>query len=294
MPSQVLVVRRALQPRLQTRPPSSPHFESADIRSDLPADPALPCGYIDITPGGHVRIHMTLRSMILETQGEQGTHRIVEPSNRMDATCWQITARTPVQPDASLGRNGPEWNGVDIGVMREMLRTLLAQRFGLRTHIEDQQVSGYALVATAPHLNTADRSGRPTCTEGWGPGEPPPGWQDPRILNPLASRLVTCRNVTLAELAPELNRLITGVDGPVIDATGLRGRFDFSLSFSPGRGLPPAPPTRISSRSHRPCGRSSGLTCSHGRFRHRSSSSIMSTCPLRPRLPCTMAPGLRR
>jgi len=41
------------------------------------------------------------------------------------------------------------------------------------------------------------------------------------LTNPVASRLITCRNATLAQLVLALNQLITGIGAPVIDATQL-------------------------------------------------------------------------
>jgi uncharacterized protein (TIGR03435 family) len=59
-------------------------------------------------------------------------------------------------------------------------------------------------------------------------------WQDPRLSNPLASRLITCRNVPIARFVLALNRLNVGVEGPVVDATKIAGRYDFAVNFSPG------------------------------------------------------------
>ena len=63
---------------------------------------------------------------------------------------------------------------------------------------------------------------------------------DARDKDPLLSRLITCRNVTMSEFASLLFKgMASGyVGGPVFDATGLNGRWDFELNFSP------APPTQ--------------------------------------------------
>jgi uncharacterized protein (TIGR03435 family) len=131
------------------------------------------------------------------------------------------------------GWDGVLWNGVDIDAMRAMLRTLLEERFKLAVHTEDQPVSGFALVAANAVLRKAGASSRSGCEEGPGAKAREPNWQDPRFANPLAWRLVTCRNVTLSQFVLELNQLMPGVDGPMMDRTGLTGRYDITINFSP-------------------------------------------------------------
>jgi uncharacterized protein (TIGR03435 family) len=210
----------------------------ADIRPDDPNDSAAPrCGYIDIQPGGRVRINMTLRGLLLETQGDFNTHRIIGGPKSMDGTCWTILAKAPAQENAPLGWNGPVWNGVDVDSMRMMLRSLLEDRFKLAAHTVDQPIPGYALVAAKPKLRKADPSNRPGCREGPGAEAAERNWKDPRLTNPVASRLITCRNLTLAEFAAELNRPGSGTGGPVVDATGIEGRYDLTVNFSPPSAL---------------------------------------------------------
>lgn len=238
----VVVVDRAEKP--SANPPgvtAAPlprlEFEVADIKPD----PLIhtTCSSVRVSPGGMVRINMTLQGLILETLGENNTHRIAGGPKSMDDTCFVVVAKAPFDQDAPEGWNGPVWNGLDIDTMRAMLRALLDDRFRLSAHLEDRMVSGYALVAAKPRLRKADPSNRPGCSEG-----PGPDGKDPRLLNPLASRLVTCRNMTLSQFARELNHLGCGC-APVVDATGIEGRYDITINFSPPTAFPntsePAP-----------------------------------------------------
>jgi uncharacterized protein (TIGR03435 family) len=234
VPTAVMVIDRVRKPGAMKSLDVKMRFETAEIRLDDPNDPTLPCGHIDIQSGGHLHIHMTLRSLILETQGDFNPHRIVDRSNSLDATCWELLATAPVRPDASIGLNGPEWNGVDINSLRMMLRSLLQKRFRLATHVEQRPVSGFALVGSGAKLSRADDSNRPGCADGQGERPSGPSWHDPRLTNPMASRLITCRNVTLAQFVSALNRMNTGADGPIVDATSIVGRNDMAVSFSPG------------------------------------------------------------
>lgn len=249
-PHSVITVSSASRPDAAAPSDARLRFEAVDIQPGNTEDGGLPCGHLDVRAGGDVHIHMTLRSMILESQGDFNTHRINDPSNRLDATCWQVHARTTARPGAPVGWNGPEWNGVDIDSLRKMLRSLLEDYFGLTTHTVELAEPGYALVPSSPKLHAAVRSNRSGCAEG--PGQfqsgsgagSGAGAPDPRFSNPLASRLITCHNVTLAEFATELSRRMVGVTGPIKDGTGIAGRFDLAINFSPGpwfeRGaLPP-------------------------------------------------------
>jgi uncharacterized protein (TIGR03435 family) len=233
-PVVVVVVDSVRKPTAEQSAAATTRFEVAQVRLGNPNAPALPCGHIDIRPGGQVHVNMTLRSLLLETQGDFNPHRIIDRSNALDAPCWEVVAKATVRPQAPIGLNGPEWNGVDIDSLRKMLRSLLEERFGLVTHTEQRPVSGYALVAETPKLRKADPANRPACAEGWGGTAFGPHWPDPRLANPVASRLITCRNASVAQFVLALNQLITGIDAPVSDATQLGGRYDFAVNFSPG------------------------------------------------------------
>jgi uncharacterized protein (TIGR03435 family) len=121
-----------------------------------------------------------------------------------------------------------------------MLRALLTERFRLATHIEERPVAAYAMVAVKAKLKKADAASRPGCRNAPAPSG----------MFPIFS--LHCQNVTMAQLAEELSAFGgLYVTHPVFDATGLRGGWDFDLSWSPphlvrGRepGLP-APGTRV-------------------------------------------------
>ncbi len=213
-----------------------PEFEVASIKPDAPG---VVTSNVGIRPGGRVTIQMTLKGLIWEAWGNLNPDRIIGGSKSMDATGWVIVAKAPAQEDAPAGWSGPVWNGVDVNSMRMMLRALLMDRFRLAAHTEDRLVDGYELVAEKPRLRRADPSNRPGCKEGPGADGAGPNWKDPRIANPAASRLVTCRNMTLAQFAAELSKPTTEENPilfnfpPVVDATGIDGKYDMTINFSP-------------------------------------------------------------
>ncbi len=229
---------------------STMKFDVADIR---PAGPDVRCcnSNVGAEPGGRVRLDMTLKGLIQEAWGDLSHSRIVGGPKSIDASQWVVVAKMPTTDLAGIGVG----NGVDLNTMRMMLRSLLVDRFKLEAHEETRLVDGYALVAARPKLRKADPSNRPGCNEGPGAEAGRPNWKDPRIANPMASRLVTCRNMTLAEFAAALSnwkpdeRPILFDFPPVMDATGIGGRYDMTIDFSPPtlnqmlerRGLPPVP-----------------------------------------------------
>ncbi len=242
----VVVVESASQigPTPADKPLAPLEFEVADIKPDRP-NTQEQCSNIAIQPGGRVRINMTLKGLISEAWGAMDPAKIVGAPKSINDTCFVILAKAPVDEGAINGWNGPVWNGVDIHSMRMMLRALLINRFKLAAHTEDRLISGYALVAAKPKLRKANPANRAGCREG--PGD---DGNDPRIANPMASRLITCRNTTLARFATEMNRIFVELP-PGVDSTGLTGRYDMTINFSPTALLPKPVDPNAATRSGR-------------------------------------------
>jgi len=99
-----------------------------------------------------------------------------------------------------------------------MLRVLMKERFGLSFHREKKEFSIYALEVAkgGPKLKPSASADTPPTV---GPG----------VVNP--DRLVLPgRNATTGELASLLQRAV--LDRPVVDQTGLTGRYDFDLAWA--------------------------------------------------------------
>ena len=238
----VLVVEKASQPRVTDSPKPRVEFEVAEIKPQDPNGPPTACDSVNIQPGGRVRINMTLRQLIWESWGAPfDFSRFIGGPKGMDSPCWQVLAKAPVEENAlgtpnPGGWNGAVWNGVDLDTMRMSLRSFLVDRFKLVAHLEDRMIDGYALTTSGPKLKKANPANRPSCKEG--PGD---DGKDPRLTNPFLTRLITCRNMTLTQFAAQLNGFFPG-SPPMVDATGISGRFDMTISFSPS-GLSQAAPT---------------------------------------------------
>ena len=108
-----------------------------------------------------------------------------------------------------------------IAQQRVMLQKVLAERFAFKCHIETAEGPMLALVlGPKPHLEESKDTGefgfRMVPTQGF------------------ESYQITAQNVTMADLAQYMGHFST----PIIDKTGLSGRYDFTLDV-PGVFIPP-------------------------------------------------------
>jgi uncharacterized protein (TIGR03435 family) len=178
---------------------------------------------------------------------------------------------TPLQMSRVIG--GPEWLDSDRyeintqasspfqvtpdGPPRElflMIRSLLEDRFKLKTHMETRELPIYELVlarpdgSTGPALrqSTVDCDALVAAVRAGGapparqPNEPPPSGAMRGPARVLAG------GVGMPQFATMLTNILIDVDGAdfarlVIDKTGLTGRFAFTLAWTPDK-MPDGPP----------------------------------------------------
>jgi uncharacterized protein (TIGR03435 family) len=113
-----------------------------------------------------------------------------------------------------------------------MLQTLLEERFNLKIHREDKEVSVYALVIGkgGPKLTASKEGGcaliDPAHPEtAFGPGKPPPCGP----FGPDTGGGIVTFGSTLANLCAQFS---VALDRDVIDRTGLTGKFDIHLQLT--------------------------------------------------------------
>ena len=153
-----------------------------------------------------------------------------------------------------------------------MVRSLLADRFNLAAHFETHEAPVLALTPVKngklgpkliPHADGRD------CGDPAAPIAPAPaaivGGKDdagpenyPPMCDSLAlmlrrngTRLAGFRNATMDQIAASLSGVI-GLERPLVDGTGLSGRFDFTLAWAPEPTAPP--PSGASTTSLDPLG----------------------------------------
>ncbi len=158
----------------------------------------------------------------------------------LDAKGFELAAQ--LQPGATRAQ------------LRAMLQSLLADRFHLALHREQRVMPGYALIVgkNGPKLREAEKSDAEADAEDFDPLPPaPPNELEvhddgyPSVPAREGSWLVALRtgyarthqlHASMAELAGILSNQL---EKPVTDATGLKGRYEFTLSWM--SGLPAAP-----------------------------------------------------
>lgn len=198
--------------------PSSPAFEVATIKP------------VESTP-------KSARYIVMD-----GPHRFVEKDYTLKLL---IAAAYNLNPKAVSG--GPSWiesDHYDILALTPgetqpshdrqmaMLRTLLAERFKLAFHHEPKVFSLYAL-----EIARGGSKLKPSTA---------PATEQPTLISTVYPQriLMLARNASMADFVSVLQRAI--LDRPVIDKTGLTGRYDFNLEWAPdesqfGGDLTPAP-----------------------------------------------------
>ena len=226
----------------------SPAFEVASIKRSVDGPVSFP-GVL-LQPGGRATSPGTsVRQLILVAYGLQDLQLVGGPA-------WITSDRYAI--DARAGADATRAS------VRQMVKTLLAERFQLAAHIEQRELPAFALVLAhrdgrlGPRLR---RSG-PDCApvvppEGVPiPPPPPPGPnqgftpvlpQDP--IGPTCGFVsfpgwMSGRRLSMAHVAQQLTQLTRR---PVADETGLTGDFDIDVTFMPdqpvqlnGGAAPPA------------------------------------------------------
>ncbi|HEX4029106.1 MAG TPA: TIGR03435 family protein [Terracidiphilus sp.] len=176
----------------------------------------------------------------------QGVNRFVEKDYTLKLL---IAAAYDLNPEAISG--GPAWmesDHYDILALTPgdtrpnheqqmaMLRSLLANRFGLAFHREPKVFSIYALEVA---------KGGAKVGSGLKPSTAPAS-DPPKLISTVYPQKIVmpARNATMADFVSLLQRAV--LDRPVVDRTGLTGRYDFDLTWAPdetqfGGEVPVAP-----------------------------------------------------
>src|SRR6185312_7065946 len=169
-------------------------------------------------PGGRFNCrNCPLRFLIQRAFNTNNNEMVTGLPSGADSVRVEITAKA--SPEAVTGPR------VDPDVIAPMVRSLLTDRFKMTYHQEERQVTAYTLTAVKPKLRKADPESRISCKRGQpGPGSPP------------GSQTITCQNASMAFLADQLLQFNPQLNWPVLNATGIEGGWDFTLTFS---NLPP-------------------------------------------------------
>jgi uncharacterized protein (TIGR03435 family) len=215
-------------------PPVGPSFEVASIR---PANPDGSSGFgWDLTASGRFIAHgePLFNLVSLAYVEESGASNIVGGPNWKDS--FDINAKID---DAYVGG----WDKLSFNErlkrVRPMLRALLAERFHLKLRAETKITPVYALAQAkgGAKLTEVARPSPETPEEQEARESGDPAAKTPPGETRLTSNLWTGNATPIANMVGLISAL-GGTDQIVIDATGLKGYYDFTFHFSRDRDGP--------------------------------------------------------
>jgi uncharacterized protein (TIGR03435 family) len=190
---------------------------------------------------GRLEMHcMTLQSLIQAAFGTFGDGVSINPQplHTEGGPLWMRSKYYSVSAKAA----GPEPTEMVAG---PMLQSLLEDRFQLQTHREMREIPVYAMTVAKGGLKVqplAEGACSPIdmyhVPPPPKPGQPPPNLCGILLLRPAGNGdvMFELRGSTMTQFA---QRLSGRVGRTVVDKTGLSGRFNFQLQFTPdpvGRG----------------------------------------------------------
>jgi len=194
---------------------SEPAFEVVSVKVNLNDD--VPEA-ISLAPDGSVRFTgFRLRTLIARAYQSEGLQRfdqIIGGPAWIGVDRFDIVAKAG---DQAAAQSGP-------AQVPERLRTVLRDRFRLRAHTDTRNMPAFALVVARPDRKPGPRLRESTVVCSADPDQP----CGIRAMG----GVITGRGVPAAQLAGYLSG-VAAVDRHVIDRTGLTGRYDFRLEYSP-------------------------------------------------------------
>ena len=132
--------------------------------------------------------------------------QIVGASGWVSENRWDLTGKTNLTEDATLPQE------------QQLIRQLLVERFGLQFHREKREMPAYALQVV---------KGQPRLDLAANPSAQPMEWTQGHDW----VRTENYRSNSMADFLI-IKRLL--MDRPLVDQTGLSGRYDFKLTYSYG------------------------------------------------------------
>jgi uncharacterized protein (TIGR03435 family) len=163
----------------------------------------------------------------------------LRPQQWMDDLRFDVIAKVP--------------EGATKDQFKLMLQRLLAERFKLAAHHEPKEMDAFELVIGKGGPKLKESVDDAPVGEVPPPGPLPKDKDGLTMVPPGATIFETTNGVPWARLNASketmqsfVGRLANYLRTPVFDATGLKGKYDFMLTWSPdlvGMGVPPAPPT---------------------------------------------------
>jgi uncharacterized protein (TIGR03435 family) len=182
---------------------ANPTFEVATIK---PSDPNVPGDWFRVNGRNFTTHNISLAGLIKFAYGVHGK-QILNGPDWMDHDTYDIAA----VPDGEGQPSDKQWKG--------MLQKLIAERFKMTFHQDKRELAVFALtVAKDGPKNLAENTGGGSLPGMFFRGTP-------------GGIMLPANNATMKDFTGLLQEVV--LDKPVVDQTGLKGRYDFNLKWAP-------------------------------------------------------------
>jgi uncharacterized protein (TIGR03435 family) len=204
-------VANALSAQDAGQPPTKPQMMAKDADPDWEVATVRPSDPND-TNGQHIRLrgrHVmlldhTVEDILLIGYGVQKSQVVGEP-DWVKTEKWDVDGVPDVEGEPGMSQ------------LREMMQKILKERFGIKLHREQRVMPVFAMTVAkgGPKMtpNTSD----------------PNGWMDQQNSAANGRDVENLKNASMPDLAEILQ---FRVSRPVVDQTGLKGRYDFKLQWT--------------------------------------------------------------
>jgi len=192
----LLLTLFALGAQAQQPPAGLPRFEVVSVKPSNAPRASWSWG----TPPGRVVMRNVTLQFLVTYAYHLNDYQLDGGPKWLDSARFDIDAKLP--------------DGVPMSQAPAMLQAMLEDRFQVKAHRETRDVREYSLVVAqgGPRFVDLDKNDNAGATSYTGPNE---------ILG-------------RAKTAPEIAAMLIGpVGAPVIDRTGLTGKYDFHLKYAP-------------------------------------------------------------
>jgi len=228
----------------QPAAPARPQFEVASLKPDNGCENTPRAGNLSPSPGRLEMPCVNLQNLIQAAYGTfaDGVSINTQPLHMEGGPSWMQSEHYMLSAKA----DGPVRTEMLAG---PMLQAFLEERFRLKTHREAREMPVYAMTVGKGGLKVQplaegactplDLTHPPAPPK---PGDPPPNLCGVMLMGPTAKgdMMIEVRGSTMTQFA---QRLSGRVDRAVVDKTGIAGKFNFHLEFTPdpymrGQALP--------------------------------------------------------
>ena len=231
-------------------------FEVASVKLAPPRAPGAPRGRVGCflsNPSRYTCVNASISAMAVQAYGLRAYQ--LQPPASGDDTRFNVEANVP--PGATAEQ------------VKEMLQNLLTERFKLAFHRTKTEVEGYALVVAKGGLKIKESMPDPprATAEGGRPPTPEPiknaeGFNNFRVRNGFTvsqanglTRWVGAEVPMDSVQGANLCGILNSVTGqPVVDATGLKGKYDLTFTFSSDSAAAERAPAPVPSSASDPGG----------------------------------------